>query len=56
MRNPDVVIDVSNATLDLESYYSIDFLYLIADKAAQLYAGAARDREMFNYAIQNEKS
>lgn len=52
------IIDVTDSTFDLEKYYQIDFLYMIADEAANLFAQSFKDNELFstsNFEINKNK-
>jgi len=45
---PPVVIDVTNATIDLEDTYAPEFLYYVLDKAVNLFAQYYKDTELYN--------
>jgi hypothetical protein len=54
LREPDVDINVSDTTIDLELYYSASFLYYLVDVAMGLYAQQARDDRALQYANLNK--
>lgn len=47
LKNPDIFIDVTNNSIDLEKTYQINFLYDIANETANLFAQAFKDGELF---------
>lgn len=49
---PAITVSMTNAFVDLEPYYTRDFMYFICDLAVQNYAGANRDGQLFQ--VQNQ--
>lgn len=46
MAKPAIEPDMTNSTTDLEFYFSVPFLYLIMDKAAENFAGQVKDQRL----------